>query len=128
MSLRGGLLLGILLVLVAVKVVSHIQVRLLEDGLQDIADQRLEWLRRNEWVNMSGETETAVVVSKPFIVFGQATGKIEVYFRQESLLGEPRYAEYDFHLVQRDGSWVETDSGLCHHTECEIRAAAVFGD
>jgi len=126
--LRGSILLGVLLVLVIVKAVSYVQVRQLERELQDIADQRIDWLRRNDWSLMSHQAETAVVASKKFIVFGPTAGKVEVYFRREGILGKPQYTEYVFHFEQQNGSWVETDSGVCQHTDCQVRAAAAFGD
>jgi hypothetical protein len=116
-------LVGILIALCGAWVAGAIDNARMQRQLREAAKTRTAddqaYSKRAQMIDM----ETVVTASREFVLFGPATGKVEVFFKKP--VG---YEGVEYHYVQRDGEWVMTDSGGCSGEECLRRAKEAFGD
>ncbi len=74
------------------------------------------------------ETATLVVASREFVLFGDTTGKVSVFFRTLRPDGTPQYSGLEFGFELRDEEWVMIESWALHEGESTERASRAFGD
>jgi len=109
----------VLVGLVGVFLLNTWHVHALETELQAKADAKVAEIRRHA-ANDALETGTNVTVSKSMLIYGDVTGKIEVYTRGEHTTDD-RITGYEyFYRRAEDGTWQQTESGRCSSEECRI--------
>jgi len=81
-----------------------------------------------EYAGMPGlETATLVVASREYVLFGDTTGKVTIFFKTPRPDGNPRYTGIEFGFELREEEWVMTESWGLHEDECTERAIGAFG-
>jgi hypothetical protein len=124
--LRTKLLVGMLTAMTFTFAVNAGHIYLLESELEAIADAKeLDQLQHFESVSSGVETASTVTASKENLVFGDVSGKIEVFVKHAGTGGQ--LVGFDYFLEQDDtGEWVIHETGTCIDDECQRRGAEAF--
>lgn len=125
MALRIGL--PTLVALCALWAFGELRTRTLEDELAPIVASKVEDLQKSGQLNLSGTIATETVVSFPYIVFGEAQGKITVYVQYDAGGIPSRIQGFDYFLVRgADAIWNEVESGVCATDQCQIDGGRIL--
>jgi hypothetical protein len=117
--LRTKILVGVLAVIVVMWGVSWVQAKSLEKELEPFIGEH------EKTAVVVGEESVAVItVAKRYVLFGDTTGKIEVFVRP---VDDPEHiGGVEFNYVRENGSWQLTDSGSCASESCHRRGVKAF--
>jgi hypothetical protein len=102
--------------------------RLMCRALEEASLDEVEEFAGDLTTRPGSETATVIVASREFILFGDTTGKVSVFFKTLRPDGAPQYSGIEFGFELRDEVWVMTESWMLHEGECTERASGAFGD
>lgn len=125
---KRALLVSLLVLACAAWVYSTVDSYRLRTSLAEAAQDAVAQYSRLSSTESSAETVTVITVSRKFVLFGPAVGKVSLYIKSTPAQGKSRYAGVEIGFAREAGTWVMTDSGRCNSQECIIRAKRAFGD
>ncbi len=73
-------------------------------------------------------TATAIIASRQYVLFGDTTGKVTVFFKTPRPGGDAEYRDIEITYERQDSEWIMTGSYSCHEGECKVRAIQAFQD
>jgi len=108
---------------------NMLQVHGLEKELQGIADEKMaEYTGLDpEHPDSQLQVGAVVVATRVYVLFGDTSGKISMYFRNNS--GDDTTItglEY-FYAKDESGEWSETESGTCSSEQCTEEGLRILG-
>ncbi|MCC6694392.1 MAG: hypothetical protein IT365_02070 [Candidatus Hydrogenedentes bacterium] len=71
---------------------------------------------------------TRVTTAHEYVLFGTATGKVEIYLKYRNSDGLDQFSGMELGYAHDGKTWVMTDSASCHGPECVSRGKQLFGD
>lgn len=72
------------------------------------------------------ETATAIIASRQYVLFGETTGKVTVFFKTPRPGGDAEYRDIEITYERQGSEWIMTGSYSCHAGECKARALQAF--
>lgn len=120
--LRTKGLFGLLAIITFTYGVNAAHVYTLENELRAIAETKESELTSGR---IDVETAFLVTATKEYLIYGNVSGKVEVYIRSSRSGG--RLTGVDYFFTRDNGEWTETESGVCSEEECQIRGEKAFG-
>lgn len=90
-------------------------------GLERDAQKELDGIH-----NADNDIAWEATVSRPYVIFGGARGKVEVFVRQKNGGENPSIHAVSYYYIRDDGKWKLDGSGASASEESHQKGLAVF--
>jgi hypothetical protein len=124
--MREKILVGVLALVGACWALIEVDKNRQERGLLEAAQPDIARMMSFYPPGMNPPTATAATISKQYLVFGPAVGKVSVFFRSRDQHNTASYMVVDYYYALTGGQWILTERSGCAHDDVCVRASKAF--
>ncbi|MCC6488713.1 MAG: hypothetical protein IT364_14540 [Candidatus Hydrogenedentes bacterium] len=125
---RQGLLVALLAIVTGMWAYSGAENVRLRRSLESVSKNEVKSYTDNFMTFPEANVVTRVTTAHEYVLFGSATGKVEIYLKYRNSNGLDQYSGMELGYSHNGKAWVMTDSASCHGPDCVIRGKQLFGD
>ena len=125
---RQGALIAVLVLVTGMWAYSGAENVRLRRSLEEVSDSEVKSYTESFMSYPGANVVTRVTTSHEYVLFGTATGKVEVYLKLRNSDGIDEYSGMEIGYAHDGTAWVMTDSASCHGPDCVRRGKQLFGD